>query len=35
MGTEGSDCIGYLDSVGAQLVLLEGKNRYVLSALDG
>lgn len=35
LGSEGIDCIGYLDSNGSQLVILEGKNRYVLSALAG
>jgi tetratricopeptide (TPR) repeat protein len=34
-GREGSDCFGYLDSNGTQLVILEGKNRYALSALGG
>jgi hypothetical protein len=32
---QGNDCVGYLDSNGAQLVISEGKNRYVLSALGG
>jgi hypothetical protein len=35
LGGEGIDCVGYLDSTGTELVILEGKNRYVLSALGG
>jgi tetratricopeptide (TPR) repeat protein len=33
LDSEGRDCIGYLDSNGVELVILEGKGRYVLSAL--
>lgn len=32
-GGEGSDCVGYLESNGAQFVMLAGKNRYTLAAV--
>jgi hypothetical protein len=32
LGDKGNDCVGYLDSNGTQLVISEGKNRYVLDA---
>jgi hypothetical protein len=33
LGGDGINCVGYLDSNGTQLVILEGGRRYVLSAL--
>lgn len=35
LADKGNDCVGYLDSNGTQLVILEGKNRYVLGAYAG
>jgi tetratricopeptide (TPR) repeat protein len=32
---QGNDCVGYLDSNGTQLVIFEGKDRYVLTAYAG
>jgi hypothetical protein len=32
LGSDGINCVGYFESNGTQLVILEGKNRYVLSA---
>jgi tetratricopeptide (TPR) repeat protein len=35
LADKGNDCVGYLDSNGTQLVILEGKIRYVLDAYAG
>lgn len=35
LADQGSDCVGYLDSNGTQLVILEGKDRYLLTSLGG
>jgi tetratricopeptide (TPR) repeat protein len=32
---EGSDCVGFLEASGTMLTILEGKNRYVLTAIFG
>jgi tetratricopeptide (TPR) repeat protein len=32
-GGQGSDCVGYIESNGAQFVMLDGKNRYILEAI--
>ena len=33
LGGEGNDCVGFLDVDGTQMVILEGKHRYVLSTI--
>jgi tetratricopeptide (TPR) repeat protein len=35
LASHGNDCVGYLNSNGIQLVIFEGKNRYVLDAYAG